>query len=308
MQVVALDEWAKPNTGRMFDTGMVRRWSSPETILVVTDLLDVESVQFHAMQQARRSRAKVLLVQVERQDSTAVARTHHLHRMLSSVGSDHASSDAPERMARYLRGAGIACEPIVVRSVQTKEIPSIASSCRADRVLVSTPIDQSDTVADEIIDGVEIPVCVVSRSLSVEFRLQRPTRRVTLVLSLHAKNEIPIALASRFAGENHSQLTIMHVFPRRPQNGSKNGKMVASFISRLPATALRKAKLICPVEIVLREGDPTSEILKYDSSCNQDFVILAPPREACPIDFGMSAVRTIIREARCPVFVLTECS
>jgi hypothetical protein len=129
MRRLASGSRTEPNTGREFNANMIRRWSSPGVILVVTDLLDEESIQFHAIQQARRSGAKVLLVQVDRQDSTAIARTHHLHEAFSSNGSILASQDTAARMARYLRWSGIDCEPIVVRSLQAKEISSIASSC-----------------------------------------------------------------------------------------------------------------------------------------------------------------------------------
>jgi len=292
MPTLARHRFTPPHAGSTFNKGVLRRWSSPETMLVVTDLMDEESIQFHAIQQARRNGAKVLLVQVDRRDS--------------STRSIYAAGDPAERMARYLRWSGVACEPIVVRSVQAKQIPSIVSSSCAHRVLVSAPVDQSDTLVQELIDRVEIPVCVVPRTLSLASRYQRPARRITLVLSLHAKNEIPIGFASRFANENHAQLTIMHVFPTAARNGLKNEHLVSSFVSKLPSTVLREAELICPVEILIREGDPGNEVLKYDSRCNQDFVILAPPRNAGPFDFGIDAVGMVIQQAQCPVLVLTD--
>lgn len=306
MRTLALEKSAESITAHVFDSDACRRWSCPETILVVTDFLDEESIQFHTIQQARRSGAKVLLVQVERQDLNAIPRTHHLRGALSSSESSHRSQDTAERMAGNLRSSGIGCQPIVVRSVQAKEVPFIARSCCADRVLVSAPIGATDTIAYEIIDRAEIPVCVVARTLSLMSRYQRPTRRVTLVLSLRGQNEIPIGFAGRFARENHAQLSIMHVLPRGSQEHGKNGTIIARFVSQLPSMALRKAELICPVEIVVREGDPSNEILKYDAQCNQDFVILAPPRDAGPTGFSISAVRTILGAAPCPVFVLQE--
>ena len=134
-----LERSTEPNTRHAFGMGTCRRWSSPENILVVSDSLDEQSIQFHAIQQARQSGAKVLLIQVERRNSNAIARTHHLHGALSLTGSIHASRDPAERMAGNLRSSGIDCEPIVVRSIQAREISRIASTCRADRVLVKWP-------------------------------------------------------------------------------------------------------------------------------------------------------------------------
>jgi nucleotide-binding universal stress UspA family protein len=277
---------------------MLRRWSSPEVILVVTDLLDQKSIQFHAIQQARQSQAKVLLIEVDREESIAMARSR------DGVPSTVSIQETVERMVNHLRWSGIACEPIVVRSLRADEVPSIARSCCADRVLVSAPIDAQ--AIDQIIDGLEVPVCVVGRTLSAVSRYQKPSRRITLVLSLHTRSEIPIAFASRFAKESHSQLTIMLIFPKRLEKRRRIGQMQASFVSRLPSAVLREAKLLCPVELAAREGEPSVEILRYDSCFNQDFLILAPARYAGPIGFGMSTVRKIIRGASCPVLVLME--
>ena len=308
MNTLRSENWNCPSVGNHLNTGMLRQWSSPEIILVVTDLSDMESIQFHTIQQARPSAAKVLLVEVSGR-SNASARTQHLHRALSN-GSVHTASDTAERMVTHLRRFGIHCEPVFVRGLEAGEIPTIARSCSADRVLVSAPLDRDpgahESVADRMIDELEIPVCVVGRDLSLLCRYQRPSRRITLALSLQAQNEIPIAFSSLLAQENHSQLTIMHVFPKRTGNRRRAEEMQASFVSRLPSVILKEAQLLCPVEIAIREGDPTTEILNYDARFNQDFLVLAPPRDGDLIGLGVGAVRRIIREARCPVIVLGE--
>lgn len=296
--------------GHRLNTGLLRQWSSPDVILVVTDFLDEESIQFHTIQQARQSGAKVLLVEVGG-DSNATPRTYHLHGALAGGSSVHNARNAAERMTSHLRSSGIDCEPVVVRSLQAEEIPSIARSCSADRVLVSAPIEGQvsvihQSIADRLIDELEIPVCVVGRNPSLLSRYQRPSRRIALALSLYARNEIPIAFSSRLAQENHSQLTIMHVFPKGIGSRRRTEEMQASFVSRLPSVVLREAELLCPVEIAVRDGDTTAEILNYDSYFNQDFLVLAPPRDGDLIGLGIGAVRKIIREAQCPVIVLKE--
>jgi len=287
---------------------MLRQWSSPEVILVVTDLSDVESIQFHTIQQARPGAAKVLLVEVGGR-SNVRSRTQHLHGKLS-IGSVHTASDTAGGMASHLRRFGIDCEPIFVRGLEAEEIPSIARSCSAHRVLVSAPLDKDpgaqESVADRIIDELDIPVCVVGRDVSLFSRYQRPSRRITLALSLHAQNEVPLAFCSRLAQENHSQMTIMHVFPKGTGNRRRTEEMQTSFVSCLPSVILKESQLLCPVEIAIREGDPATEILNYEAQFNQDFLVLAPPREGDLTGLGAGAVRRITREARCPVIVLGE--
>jgi len=308
MNALRSENWNCPSVRNHINTGMLRQWSSPKIILVVTDLSDVESIQFHTIQHARPGAAKVLLVEASGR-SNVPARAQNLHRK-RSIGSIHTASDTAGGMASHLRRFAIDCEPVFVRGLEAEEIPSIARSCSADRVLVSAPLDKDPSahksVADRIIDDLEIPVCVVGRDLSLFSRYQRPSRRITLALSLHGRNEIPIAFSSRLAQENHSQLTIMHVFPKGTGNRRRMEEMQTSFVSCLPSVILKEAQLLCPVGIAIREGDPTAEILNYEAQLNQDFLVLAPSREGDLIGLGVGAVRRIIREARCPVIVLGE--
>src|SRR5690242_18649531 len=92
--------------GHRLNTGMLRQWSSPDVILVVTDFLDEESIQFHAIQQARQSGAKVLLVEVGG-DSNATPRTYHLHGAIPGGSSVHNARNVAERMTSHLRSSGI---------------------------------------------------------------------------------------------------------------------------------------------------------------------------------------------------------
>lgn len=291
------------------NTGMLRRWSSPQIILVATDLADEQSIRFHAIQQARQSGAKVLVVEVSG-GAGETPRTHNWHGQ-SSSGSVRNPRNTAQRIVSHLRSSGIDSEPVVVHSVRVEEIPSIARSCSADRVLVSAPTESQgagvhQSIADILLGELEIPICVVRRDLSALNRYQRPSRRITLALSLYAQNEIPIAFCSRFAQECHSQLTIMHIFPKGIGNRRRTEEMQKSFVSRLPPAILKEAEMLCPVEISVREGETTAEILSYESWFNQDFLVIAPARDGDLIGLGVGAAQRIIREARCPVIVLPE--
>jgi len=284
---------------------VLRQWCSPEIILVVTDLTDEDSIQLQAIYQARRSLAKVLLVHLD----TPSPGKSCAPRKCPALAS---AQERVERMARQLRWSGIGCEPIVVRGLQPNEIPAVVRSCRADRVIISAPRERSrlaqgsDYIAQELIDALDIPICVVGRQVPILPRYQRPTRRITLMVSLSAHDEIPIAFASRFAQENRSQLALMHVYPKRTDRARAADHTVSNLISRLPKGALREAEQICTVELVVREGDPAEQILKYDASVNQDSIILAPPRVDSAIGFGPDSVDAILRQAGCPVFIVCE--
>lgn len=288
---------------------VLRHWSSPEVILVASDIQDEDPLAFHAILQARLSHAKVLLVEVDEESSSA-ARTQHVRGRLSA-GLAHGRQQSAERICNRLRSSGIPCEPVIVRGLRAGEIPAIARSCCADRVLVSGPIStpserNGPCIAEQIIEGLDIPVCVVGRDLSSVSRYQRPSRRITLVLSSHGTRELPLAFSSHLAKQLHSQLTVMNIAPEGTRNDRDEGDRLASFTSHLSSVGLEDARQRCPIEMYIKQGEPVTEILNFDCRYKQDFFVLAPARNASPRDFGMPAVRAIIHLARCPVIVLAE--
>lgn len=59
------------------------------------------------------------------------------------------------------------------------------------------------------------------------------------------------------------------------------------------------------MEVVVREGDPVTEIVGFSSFTNQDFIILGPPGSwSGSWQVGARVVNRVISEARCPVIVV----
>ena len=126
------------------------------------------------------------------------------------------------------------------------------------------------------------------------------------MLSSKARNDIPIGFSSRFAEELHSQLTIMHIIPEGNRRWRRSKDELPNFMSRLPSDILEEARHICPIDISVKHGDPIAEVLDYDIKFKQDFLILAPNPTPSLQDLDMRVARQMIRQARCPVIVLTE--
>ena len=99
----------------------VVRWSSPELILVATNLLEGQSLLLHAIFQARLSKAKVLLVHVIP------------HSYVRRDIQDGTPSFFPGPAVRRIRAtldeavkefqqAGVLCEPIVLTGSPAEQI------------------------------------------------------------------------------------------------------------------------------------------------------------------------------------------
>jgi nucleotide-binding universal stress UspA family protein len=286
---------------------MLRLWCAPETILAVTNLADEETLLFHAIRQARRSTAKVLLVHVL-QNQRGSTRPGSLSVPAGCTHSAELGQQTLERMARQLRWVGIPCEPLLLKGEPTEEILAVAKARMVDRLLLSVGSEgrsRTRTLAEEISPWAGVPVCVVRERLLPGRKNDRPAGQITLALSLHSNCETPLRFAGRLAQELDASLTVMHVLERGDDDEIAMDLTRAVLASRPISDSLREVQLLCPLEIALRAGDPAREILRYAVGTNHDYLIVGVPQSPCADRAGsVSPVHKIVREAQCPVFIL----
>ncbi|MFP5206968.1 MAG: universal stress protein [Acidobacteriota bacterium] len=282
----------------------LRLWCAPEVILAVTDFADEEALLFHAIRQARRSAARVLLVHVLHSTRSSPRIVAASAAPADGFSAQHAQR-ALERMARQLRWVGIACEPILLRGDAAEEILALAKARAADRVLLTAWRDRSPlarTLAEEVSPWVGVPVCVVGNGGPAALRSERPAGRIGLALSLRFDSETALAFAGRLAQQHHATLTVMHVFgDREPLPPGE--RTPAAIAARLPAGALREARLLCPLEIAALSGDPAAAILNSEAA-SLDFLLLGAPRSPYPDRAGAGVVHRVVGQAPCPVLLL----
>lgn len=286
----------------------LRQWCTPEVILAVTNFADEEALLFHLIRLAKPGRTKVLLVHTV----AGLAPSHcgavpHLPRNAFAAGLAQQSLD---RMARQLCWVGIPCVPILLKGAPVEEIAALAKARAVDRVLITARIGKKTlqkTLAEELAPGIGVPVYVVPERVSPGQAGDKAAGRIMLALSLRSNSEMPLAFASRLAQELKSHLTVMHVFTGEDNGVAPFGRSTISVASRLPSATLREAALFCPLEIVVREGDPAEEILRYQAETNQDYVVLTAPRAQCLASPDrVCAAHRIVSGARCPVILLGQ--
>jgi hypothetical protein len=290
----------------------LRRWCSPETILVVTNLRDSETVLFHGTNQARHASAKIILANLAGPSYLVSSKPwdSRTAKPRPSIGIVRAALD---RMAQRFRWIGLQCEPIVLWGPPLEEISFATKAWRADRVIVTTQGDlhlgngDPPTVAEQIVPGVDIPICVIGRSVPPPPNLSIPVRRVTVALSLETEDELLLRFACNFVREHQADLTVMHVFGAKSPIREWSQRTPIEIASRLPAWVGQTTEPLCPLAIKVREGDPAREIIKHAANTNQDFLILGSSgsaTESCPGKESIS--RTVINEAPCPVLLVRQ--
>lgn len=286
----------------------LRRWCEPEVILIVANLFDEQALMFHAIRQARKNGAKLLLVHASR----PAAFSFHSGRKLPPASSSPDIQEELDRMARQLRWEGLSCETFVLTGHPAEEISSLVKSRRVDRVLMASrrhkrfERSSTESLIEELLPALDVPLCVIGEKVPAGSNADRPTGRISLALSLSSENsENCLNFACRFAQGNHAHLTVLHVFGGARKHVLSDERNPLAVAARIPTPALREAGLFCPLEIAAREGNPAKEILKYDSMIPQDFIILgAPQNNSGARRESANVLRNVIAEARCPVLIL----
>jgi nucleotide-binding universal stress UspA family protein len=286
------------------------RWSTPEVILVATNLFDGYSLIMHAIYQAKLSRARVLLVHVNPISSFKSEATYGLPTRLPSplVRSVKARL---EEMAADFRREGVECEPIVLKGVPEAEIPLIVKTRCVDRVLVATRNASGIarlagvSVAEELIAGLDVPVCIVGRRNHPGAACNTPLGRVLLATTLHLDSLLLAGVASALAESNHAQLTLLHVLNTEGMSERERESALAMTQRRVSALVPNQSAHRIPPNFLVHEGDPATIILREAGSMAQDLIILGSPHPS-KVSWALdtSVVRRVVIESQCPVIVI----
>jgi nucleotide-binding universal stress UspA family protein len=286
----------------------LRLWSSPEIIMVATNLTDDLTILPHAILQARQSGAKILLVHVDE----APGHLSRLHKWCQQPTTRrNAVRPTLDRMAQQLRWVGITCEPTVLHGVPEEELPLFAKTHGIDRLIMGFGDDpdltasRSRSFAERILPVMEVPVCVIGRHVSLSSPNGFKARNITLAVSLNADCHVQLGFASRLAQETHANLSLLHVTECQDSNVDRFAHVPVEVTSRLPLKAWREAELFCPTEISIREGDPALEILRHISSQKEGSIILCSTGIASARQRWRDSVSyRVLTEARYPVFIV----
>ena len=304
MATISRFDFKAVETSRSLTAKVLRDWCAPQLILAVTNLSDEDTLLFHVIRQARRTTAKVLLAHVLEGRPSRVGLTS---RTMGIAYSADFALRALERMAYKLRWVGIPCEPVLLKGDPAEEILDLAKSRAVHRILLTVRSEKRPLgriLPEEIAPWAGMPVCVVCESESPVVKCDRPVREITLALSLHSDCDTSLAFAARLAQEHDAGLTLLHVI-EEGEDSEFIEQAPEAIASLLPAGALREAELLCPLEIVVRRGDPAREILRYGADTNQDFIILGAPQSPCALGSEeVSVAHRVLNETRCPAIML----
>jgi nucleotide-binding universal stress UspA family protein len=286
------------------------RWSNPKVILVATNLFEGYPLIMHAIYQAKLSHAKVLLVHVIPFPRLISEATNGLPIRLQSplVRSVKAKL---EETASDFRREGIECEPIVLEGATEEEIPLLVKSRGVDRVIVATRNASGIarlvgvSVVEELVAGLEAPVCIVGRRNHPGAACNTPLGHILLATTLHLDSLLLAGIANALAESNHSRLTLLHVLNTEGMSELQRESALAMTQRRLCALVPNQSAHRVPPIFLVREGDPATIILREAGSRAQDLIVLGSPHPSMASwVLDTSVVRRVVTESQCPVIVI----
>ena len=283
----------------------LRRWCSPQSMLVIDNCRDEELLLMQVLVQAKQSRARILLAHVAGQERES---TPHEASLLI----DRKSTAQPNlsRMADRLRWMGISCQSLTLWGPAEEEIPSLARRCKADRVLIATQREPGPgslrpaMIVEKLLPRLDVPVCIVGDSVPAAPQSSVSARRITLAISLRSDFELPLKFACKLAQEYQAVLTVIHVFDSTLPGGQAGERTPTEIASRLPNWIRKKTPVSCPLQVAVRAGDPGTEIVRHATANHQDLIIFCSTGSAAAAGAcSRGVIRTVISEAHCPVLV-----
>jgi nucleotide-binding universal stress UspA family protein len=288
----------------------VVRWSDPKEILVATNLVEDRTFMLHAIYQAARSRAKVLLVHVIPPFHLRTETVYGTRFVQPSVVVRNVKAKL-DKLAAEFQWEGIDCEPIILAGLADEEIPLFLKSRDVDRIIVESRAASGverllgGSVAEALISGVEVPVCTIGRHVRSGSTCTISPERILLATSLQTGSPMLVNFACALAELHRARLTLLHVLDSARMTGQE--REMARFEARQKLSGMipNDAKHLHQPVLLIPEGDPTKVIPDAAGSMSQDLVILGGPFPSLfSWILGTSIVHRVIAEAKCPVITI----
>jgi nucleotide-binding universal stress UspA family protein len=303
------------------------RWTHPETILVATDLSDLDRLMPIAIEEAGDTGARLILLHVL---STASAFTADAAGMpyFDAAGALEIAERMMHPWCEVAARLGIRCDSVAREGHPTPQIAAAARQFHVDRVLLGTRSRGKlgrlliGSVAEQVLRSVYLPVMTVGPEAHLP--VDRGERVVLHATTLRETSRPSAALACQVAAAEKAKLILLHVLPSISEMERKGlpAGMHSSAMLELRILAAQigagvptdrtssvgwGADCCSAIEPVVAHGNPTIEILALAAERRASLIVLSATRRPAFEDITRDrTVHRVLAHARCPVLTLRE--
>ncbi len=294
-----------------------RRWTHPESILVATDLSDLDHLMPFALEEASvgwDTGARLILLHVL---STTSAFTADASGMpyYDTGGAVEIAEQMMHPWCETAARLGIRCEYMVREGHPTQQIAAVARQSHADRVLLGTRSRGKlgrlliGSVAEQVLRSIYPPVITVGPEAHLP--IDKSEERVVLhATALREASRPSAALACQVAAAQKAKLILLHVLPpisEMERKGLPTGMHSSAMLELRILAAQAGANCCSTVEPVVVHGNPSTEILALAAERRASLIVLgAMHRTALENIARDRTVHRVLAHAHCPVLTLRE--
>jgi nucleotide-binding universal stress UspA family protein len=292
----------------------IGRWTHPATILVATDLSDLDHLMPFALEEAGETGARLILLHVLSPSATITADAAGMP-YYDTVGALAIADRMLQPWCVASIRRGIRCDALVREGNPTQQIAAAVRQFHADRVLLGTRSRGKigklliGSVAEQVLRSVYLPVITVGPEAHLPVDKSRE-RIVLHATTLRETSRPSAALACQIATAQRSKLVLLHVLPpiaemerkRMPTGLDSAAMQELNAIASETSVGCRSA-----VEPVVAHGNPSIEILALAQQRHANLIVLgATPRSVFESLTRDRTVHRVLAHARCPVLTLRE--
>ena len=290
------------------------RWTHPATILVATDLSDLDHLMPFALQQAADTGASLILLHVL---STSEAITADAAGMpyYDTAGALETAEQMMRPWCALAAGRRIRCDILAREGHPIQQIAAAVRQFQADRLLLGTRSRSKigklliGSVAEQVLRSVYLPVITVGPEAHLA-GAKNADQIVLHATTLRETSRPSAALACQIAAAQNARLVLLHVLPPIPEmerKGLPTGQDSAA-MHELTQLAFETGAGCCSdVEPAVVHGNPSIEILAFAQQRSASLIVLsATNRSAFENLTRDRTVYRVLAHARCPVLTLRE--
>ena len=276
----------------------------PKSILVATDLNDLDRLLPVAIDQARMTGAMIWLLHII--SSEAHASIEGGAGSFAEKAKEFRSAEALlAKAALEVRKENLASAYEVRRWSPVFEITGFLREHSIERLIVGTSSRGKlgklliGSVAEELIRSLEIPVCTVGPHCR-PLPANRP-RRIVVALSLRHHPEPALRFAVDLAAGSAAEFTVLHV----TQQDAGDEGLEAGARSKIHELLRGIQPTQVEPHVRIRSGEPAEEIVAECTAPGTELLVLsASPASPPSTRFRNGVVYRVIAEAPCPTFTL----
>ncbi len=274
----------------------------PKSILVATDLNDLEFLLPEAAAQASATGAMVWLLHVIPPEAESRGNPIVLKEPTSRTAEDTLAKAALELAKRK-----IACSYEIRRWIIVDQVMEFIREHKIDRLILGTSGRGRmrkaliGSVAEALIRSVDIPVCTIGPHLKPWPITQDRPHNLIFATSIRHHPDLSFRFAGDLAARLHAELTILHVMKQaHPDLELEARARIKEMLEHAP-------RLSGQLRVRIRFGNIAGEILSECAALEPEFLVLGVlPASETTTSFREGVAYRLIANAPCPTFTLRD--